>query len=112
MPSLGILIDMKRWLIRKLKNLNYQAYKKSIGSLKKRIPLNGHQQCQHLQFLRKTEAEKLRVVTDFMKLNLLLKRRVSPFSIPKIADMIHSMEGFACFIIGIKNEALSHQTRC
>jgi hypothetical protein len=36
----------------------------------------------------------IRVVTDFRKLNLLLKRH--PFPIPKIgkADMIRSMEGF------------------
>jgi hypothetical protein len=35
----------------------------------------------------------IRVVTDFRKLNLLLKRH--PFSIPKIEDMIRSMEGFS-----------------
>jgi hypothetical protein len=34
----------------------------------------------------------IRVVTDFRKLNLLLKRH--PFPIPKIRDMILSMEGF------------------
>jgi hypothetical protein len=36
----------------------------------------------------------IRVVSDFRKLNLLLKRH--PFPIPKIGidDMIHSMEGF------------------
>jgi hypothetical protein len=34
----------------------------------------------------------IRVVTDFRKLNLLLKRH--PFPIPKIGDMIRSMEGF------------------
>jgi hypothetical protein len=34
----------------------------------------------------------IRVVTDFRKLNLLLKRH--PFPIPKIRDMIRSMEGF------------------
>jgi hypothetical protein len=33
----------------------------------------------------------IRVVTDFRKLNLLLKRH--PFPIPKIGDMIRSMEG-------------------
>ena len=35
---------------------------------------------------------KIRVVSDFRKLNSLLKRH--PFPIPKIGDMIHSMEGF------------------
>jgi hypothetical protein len=34
----------------------------------------------------------IRVVTDFRKLNLLLK--LHPFRIPKIGDMILSMEGF------------------
>jgi hypothetical protein len=34
----------------------------------------------------------IRVVTDFRKLNLLLKRH--PFPIPKIGDMTRSMEGF------------------
>jgi hypothetical protein len=34
----------------------------------------------------------IRVVTDFRKVNLLLKRH--PFPIPKIEDMIRSMEGF------------------
>jgi hypothetical protein len=34
----------------------------------------------------------IRVVTHFRKLNLLLKRH--PFPIPKIGDMIRSMEGF------------------
>jgi hypothetical protein len=34
----------------------------------------------------------IRVITDFRKLNLLLKRH--PFPIPKIGDMICSMEGF------------------
>jgi hypothetical protein len=34
----------------------------------------------------------IRVVTDFRKLNLLLKRH--PFPITKIRDMIRSMEGF------------------
>jgi hypothetical protein len=36
----------------------------------------------------------IRVVTDFRKLNLLLKQRCHPFPIPKIGDMIRSMEGF------------------
>jgi hypothetical protein len=34
----------------------------------------------------------IRVFIDFRKLNLLLK--CHPFPIPKIGDMIHSMEGF------------------
>jgi hypothetical protein len=34
----------------------------------------------------------IRVVSDFRKLNSLLKRH--PFPIPKIGDMIRSMEGF------------------
>jgi hypothetical protein len=40
----------------------------------------------------------IRVVTDFRKLNLLLKRRMHhPFPIPKIGkyDMIRSIEGFS-----------------
>jgi hypothetical protein len=41
---------------------------------------------------KKNGCSIIRVVTDFRKLNLLLKRH--PFSIPKIGDMIHSMEGF------------------
>jgi hypothetical protein len=58
--------------------------------LKKTIPLNGL--LHNLQFLRKKGT--IRVVTDFRKLNLLLKRH--PFPIPKIgiADVIRSMEGF------------------
>jgi hypothetical protein len=36
----------------------------------------------------------IRVVTDFRKLNLLLKQTSHPFPIPKIRDMIRSMEGF------------------
>jgi hypothetical protein len=36
----------------------------------------------------------IRVVTDFRKLDLLLKQTSHPFPIPKIGDMIRSMEGF------------------
>jgi hypothetical protein len=45
---------------------------------------------------KKNGASTIRVVTDFRKLNLLLKRRNHPFPIPKIgqADMIRSMERF------------------
>jgi hypothetical protein len=39
----------------------------------------------------------IRVVTDFRKLNLLLKRH--PFPIPKIGDMICSMEGFTFVLV-------------
>jgi hypothetical protein len=43
---------------------------------------------------KKIGSSTIRVVTDFRKLNLLLKRH--PFPIPNIgkADMIRSMEGF------------------
>jgi hypothetical protein len=43
---------------------------------------------------KKNGASTIRVITDFRKLNLLLKRH--PFPIPKIgkADMIRSMEGY------------------
>jgi hypothetical protein len=60
----------------------------------KTIPLNGLLYSYHLQFLKKNGASTIRVVTNFMKLNLLLNRH--PFPIPKIgqADMIRSMEGF------------------
>jgi hypothetical protein len=34
------------------------------------------------------------VLNDFRKLNLLLKQRCHPFPIPKIGEMILSMEGF------------------
>jgi hypothetical protein len=36
----------------------------------------------------------IRVVTDFRKLNLLIKHKSHPFPIPKIGDMIYSVEGF------------------
>jgi hypothetical protein len=41
---------------------------------------------------KKNGSATIRVVTDFRKLNLLLKRH--PFTIPKIGDMIRSIEGF------------------
>jgi hypothetical protein len=41
---------------------------------------------------RKNGIVTIRVVTDFRKLKKLLKR--DPFPIPKIGDMIRSMEGF------------------
>jgi hypothetical protein len=53
----------------------------------------------------------IRVVTDFRKLNLLLKRH--PFPIPKIGDMIRSMEGFTfASALDLKYVLLSDQTRC
>jgi hypothetical protein len=41
---------------------------------------------------KKSGSITIRVVTDFRKLNLLLKRH--PFPVPKIGDMIRWMEGF------------------
>jgi hypothetical protein len=58
-----------------------------LESLKKTFPLNGL--LNHLQFLRKNGT--IRVVTDFRKLNLLLKHHTFP--ILKIGDMIRSLEG-------------------
>jgi hypothetical protein len=52
----------------------------------------------------------IRVVTDFRKLNLLLKGH--PFPIPKIGDMIRSMGGFT-FVSELElNIGYSHQTKC
>jgi hypothetical protein len=62
--------------------------------LKKTISLNGILRPHHLQFLRKTEANTIRVVTDFRKLSLLLRQTSHPFPISKIGDLIRSMEGF------------------
>jgi hypothetical protein len=55
----------------------------------------------------------IRVVTDFRKLNLLLKRRMSPISYSK--DWIIRYDPFngrvyLCFSIGPKYGILSHQT--
>jgi hypothetical protein len=61
---------------------------------------------------KKNGAATIRVVTDFRKLNLLLKRRMSPISYPK--DWGHDpFNGriYLCFSIGLKYELLSHQTR-
>jgi hypothetical protein len=60
--------------------------------LKKTFPLNGISCCQKIEIPKKNGT--IRVVTDFRELNLLLKHRVSPTCIPKIRDMIHSMQGF------------------
>jgi hypothetical protein len=54
----------------------------------------------------------LRVVTDFRKLNLLLKHRMPPISYPN--DWGHDpFNGrvYLCFSIGLKYGLLSHQTR-
>jgi hypothetical protein len=54
----------------------------------------------------------IRAVTDFRKLNLLLKRH--PFPIPKIVHHGHdTFNGmvYLCFSIGLKYGLLSHQTR-
>jgi hypothetical protein len=54
----------------------------------------------------------IRVVTDFRKLNLLLKRRMSPISYSK--DWGHDpFNGrvYLCFSIGLKYVLSSHQTR-
>jgi hypothetical protein len=53
----------------------------------------------------------IRVVTDFRKLNLLLKFRVSPISYSK--DWEHDLFNgrvYLCFSIRLKYELLSHQT--
>jgi hypothetical protein len=51
----------------------------------------------------------VRVVTDFSKLNLLLKRH--PYPIPKIGDIIRSMEGFTfASALDLNMGLLSHQT--
>jgi hypothetical protein len=60
--------------------------------LKKTIPLNGLLCVPSFVIPKKNGT--VRDVTDFTKLNLLLKHRMSPIPIPKIADMIHSIEGF------------------
>jgi hypothetical protein len=54
-----------------------------------------------------------RVVTDFKKLNLLLKRRISPISYSKDWESRHDpFNGrvYLCFSIGLKYGLLSHQT--
>jgi hypothetical protein len=53
--------------------------------------------CPSFAILKKKGAATIRVVTDFRKLNLSLKRRMSAISYSKdcfYADMIRSMEGF------------------
>jgi hypothetical protein len=53
----------------------------------------------------------IRVVTDFRKLNILLK--CHPFPIPKIGHHGHDQFNgrvYLCFSIGLKYGLLSHQT--
>jgi hypothetical protein len=60
---------------------------------------------------KKNGCSTIRVVTDFMKLNLLLKRIMSPISYSK--DWGHDpFNGrvYLCFSIGLKYGLLSHQT--
>jgi hypothetical protein len=55
----------------------------------------------------------IRFVTDFKKLNLLLKHNMSPISYSK--DWGHDpLNGrvYLCFSIGLKYGLLSHQTNC
>jgi hypothetical protein len=67
-----------------------------LESLKKTIPLNGLLYSHHLRFLRKTESNTIRVVTDLGIAELILLLKHHPFPIPKIGetDMIRSMKGF------------------
>jgi hypothetical protein len=60
---------------------------------------------------KKNVSITIRVVTDFRKLNLLLKRRMSPISYSK--DWRHDpFNGrvYLCFSIGVIYGLLSHQT--
>jgi hypothetical protein len=60
---------------------------------------------------KKNGSSTIRVVTDFRKLNLLLKRRMSTISCSK--DWGHDpFNGrvYLCFSIGLKYGLLSHQT--
>jgi hypothetical protein len=55
----------------------------------------------------------IRVVTDFRKLNLLLKRYMSPIYYSKDWDWGHdpfNERVYLCFSIGLKYELLPHQT--
>jgi hypothetical protein len=60
---------------------------------------------------KKIGSSTIRVVTDFRKLNLLLKRRMSPISYLKDwgRDPIHGRV-YLCFSIGLKYRLLSHET--
>jgi hypothetical protein len=55
----------------------------------------------------------IRVVTDFRKLNLLLKHRMSPISYSKDSESRHDpFNGrvYLCFSIGLKYGIFLHQT--
>jgi hypothetical protein len=55
----------------------------------------------------------IRVVTDFRKLNLLLKRGMSPISYFKVwGHDLFNGRVYLCFSIGIKYGIFSHQARC
>jgi hypothetical protein len=60
---------------------------------------------------KKNGSATIRVVTDFRKLNLLLKHRISPISYSK--DWGHHLFNgrvYLCFNIGLQYGLLSHQT--
>jgi hypothetical protein len=62
---------------------------------------------------KKSGAATIRVVTDFRKLNLLLKHDMSPISYFK--DWGHdpfNERVYLCFSIRLKYGLLSHQIRC
>jgi hypothetical protein len=64
-------------------------------------------------FAKNLNNKSIRVVTDFRKLNILLKHRVSPISYSR--DWGHDpFNGrvYLCFNIGLKYGLLSHPTRC
>jgi hypothetical protein len=57
----------------------------------------------------------IRAVTDFRKLNLLSKRKMSPISYSNVWERRHDpFNGrvYLCFSIGLKYGLLSHQTSC
>jgi hypothetical protein len=55
----------------------------------------------------------IRVVTDFRKLNLFLKCKISPISNSKVwgQDPFNGRV-YLCFSIGLEYGILSHKTRC
>jgi hypothetical protein len=54
----------------------------------------------------------IRVITDFRKLNLLLKRRLSPISYSEYwGHDPFNARVYLCFRIGLKYGLLSHQSR-
>jgi hypothetical protein len=82
-----------------------------IGVLEKDSPF----ECASLllSFANPKKNGTIRVVTDFRKLNLLFKRKMSPISYSK--DWGHdpfSGRVYLCFSIELKYGLLSHQTRC